>query len=66
MASKRVEQVLNGIKNLSPQERAELVGFLSGESTRGGKTVIIEESLVKANTIRSAPVDQGGCACCGR
>lgn len=68
MPSKNVEQVLNGIKRLSEKERRELASHLSG-LTKSGQFLSeesINDSLVKANTVYTAPIGGGGCACCGK
>lgn len=66
MATKRVEHVLNGIKNLTPKERAELALILSKEDSQGSRTEVITESFSNINAIRTAPVDHGACTCCGK
>lgn len=68
MASRRVEQVLNGIQNLTDLEKAELARELSG-TTRSGRIVTQEslsESFREVKGVHTAPIGQGGCACCGR
>lgn len=69
MATRKVEQVLNGLKNLTPVERVELAALLSGPTPSGGPGVALErltESFNKANAVHTAPINQGGCACCGK
>ncbi len=66
MASKHVEQVLNGIKRLNTQERQELIKLLSNETVRGTRTILVEQTIVRASAIHTAPVGSGDCACCGR
>ncbi len=67
MASKRVQDVLKGIKNLTQAECKELAQELnSAAGTSPALESIVESTIIKSNTIRTAPVDSGGCACCGR
>ncbi len=70
MASTRVNQVLTGIKKLTSSEREELIKLLSSgsitEEKKKEQAVILEKSLLQANSIHTAPVGTGGCACCGK
>jgi len=64
VASKRVEQVMKGIKSLTASEKTELATELSGNSPH--RKAIIEEELRKAYAVHTTPAGTGGCACCGR
>ena len=68
MASTRVNQVLNGLRNLTATERIEIATILGGTGTPGGgaETTRLTESFSKALNVSTGPISQVGCACCGK
>lgn len=63
MASKRVQQIIEGIKRLNPTEKAELAQEMAGNNY--ARKQILEEEFRKAYAVHTAPAGSGGCVCCG-
>lgn len=71
MASRNVDLVINGIKNLSAAERDELARILSApgailESQKNLRFESLSKSFRDVNAVSTSPVGHGSCACCGR
>lgn len=71
MASRNVDLVINGIKNLTLSEKQELAKLLSvpGDyltESQNTRYVSLEKSFLNVNSISTSPVGHGSCACCGR
>ena len=69
MSSLKVNQVLTGIKNLTLAERKELAISLAEIQPVNGRNIALghfNESFAKVNNVYTAPIGQGGCACCGK
>lgn len=67
MASKKVNHVLQGIKNLTPDEVKDLVALLA-DSDRSSVSLesrrITESTLLKASTMHMGDSGGGACPCC--